>query len=76
VSGNEVGILIVESGMTVVFVIFLVVFTYIIRVNLLKSFEMTLCAEKSASIVTTIFNNMSDSIMLVSNVEDEEISVD
>jgi hypothetical protein len=41
--------------------------TYMIRLNLLQAFEMTLLAEESAIMATSIFNKMADSIILVSD---------
>ena len=49
--------------------------TYIIRMNQLKAFEMMLVAEESAIMTTTIFNKMADSIILVSEKEQNDNSV-
>jgi hypothetical protein len=67
VTGAETGHLIIESGMTIVFTMIIILVTYMIRLNLLKAFEMTLLAEESAVMATTIFNKMADSIILVSD---------
>jgi hypothetical protein len=49
---------------------------YMIRLNQLKAFEMTLLAEESAIMTTTIFNKMADSIILISEKEHNDNSVD
>ena len=53
--------------MTIIFAMIIILVTYMIRLNLLKAFEMTLLAEESAVMATTIFNKMADSIILVSD---------
>ena len=54
----------------------LIMATYMIRMNQLKAFEMMLVAEESAFMATTIFNKMADSIILVSEKEHNDNSVD
>lgn len=47
-----------------------------IRLNLRKAFEQLLLTEKSAATVTTIFNSMADSILLISKEQSVENEMD
>jgi len=76
VSGNEFGVLMVGSGMTIVFFFLFILSTYMIRLNLRKAFEQLLLTEKSAATVTTIFNSMADSILLISKEQSVENEMD
>ena len=62
--------------MSILFVMIEILVIYMIRLNQLKAFEMTLLAEESAIMTTTIFNKMADSIILVSEKEHNDNSVD
>ena len=66
-TGTEIGHLIIQTGMIFVFTMIMILATYMIRLNLLQAFEMTLLAEESAIMATSIFNKMADSIILVSD---------
>ena len=62
--------------MSILFVMIEILVIYMIRLNQLKAFEMTLLAEESAIMTTTIFNKMADSIILISEKEHNDNSVD